>query len=315
MKRTISIINLLLLLLLLPSAVLAKDSDILLKSRNFSFASSVFYKIPPRPANAVTGSQFAKLTAGMSEKQVQKAALNELRQGNIPGFLRILSPVILTYTPENGTGVITARIQVMPDYLAIGSDNDFLRIPLSYPSAVAVASEFGCILPTRKMVDAIYEQSDFHYVPQPLPAGPRMRSMSYHIRHQKLTEIQGTGRPLGELVSGHKKDVVLTSRLWKKTDRVAIYGWHKPDGEPIQSLSTVHGFRYADYSHGVRLVSQEVLINGSYRSIHEILENENLAPVLSYEGGISNTRELMKLHSAASGNQDTLPIDLTLNRF
>jgi len=56
--------------------------------------------------------------------------------------------------------------------------------------------------------------------------------------------------PLGELTSGDKKDLVLTSLLWRVPGRVAIYGWHRAVNQPIQPLSKVHGARYADYSPG-----------------------------------------------------------------
>ncbi len=84
-----------------------------------------------------------------------------------------------------------------------------------------------------------------------------MRSNLYLERHQQRIDEQRFGLPLGELISGHKKDLVLSNRLRQLPDRVAIYGWHRAPGDPIQPLSTVHGARYVDYSHGVRLVSAD----------------------------------------------------------
>ncbi len=260
---------------------------------NGAVSLAAFPAIPARPQYAMSGSQFAEKTASMSGKEREKVALEELRKGNVPSFLRRLKPVELTYKDDGET--VTAVIQVAPDYLAIGSDEDFLRIPLSYPAAVSIASRFGCILPTRKIVDEIYFQSFFHYKPQPMRPGPMMRSTAYYLEHQRKIENQRAGRPLGKLASGHKKDVVLTNNLWEKPGRVAIYGWHKPDGEPIQGLSTFHGARYADYSHGVRLISQAVLINGEYRSILDVLENPSLAPAFTYERVITNVRGLIAM--------------------
>lgn len=210
-------------------------------------------------------------------------------------LLRNLKPVQMSYKPAGGK-TITAIIWVMPDYLAIGSDEDFLRIPLTFPSAAAIVEEFGGVLPTQKMVDAMYEQSAFHLKPQPLPPGLHMRSSEYYLRHQQMIEAQRqrVGCSLGELVSGHKKDIVLTTRLHSKPDRIAIYGWHQPNGIPIQPLSTVHGARYADYSHGVRLVSQTVRIKGASRSILEALQDPVLAPLLTYEGAFSRLREVLR---------------------
>ena len=99
--------------------------------------------------------------------------------------------------------------------------------------------------------------------------------------------------PLGPLIAGHKKDVVLTNRLNQKKGRVAIYGWHRGMLRPIQPLSTVHRASYADYSHGVRLVSEVVLINGRPRSIYDVLEDPELAPVLTCEGVINGLTDIM----------------------
>jgi hypothetical protein len=74
---------------------------------------------------------------------------------------------------------------------------------------------------------------------------------------------------------------------------VAIYGWHRRDGKPIQPLSTVHEASYADYSHGIRLVSTTVQINGTPRSIYDVLEDPDLAPLLTDEGMIAGARDLM----------------------
>ncbi len=247
--------------------------------------------IPDCPPDAMTGTQFAEMTKGWAGKKRQEAALSELRRGNIPDFLRQLKPVRLKYETRNGQ-VIRAIVWVMPDYLSIGSDEDFLRIPLTRPSAVEIAEDFGFILPTRKIVDAITSQAEFRFKPQPLSPGKMMRSSEYYIRHNELIEEQHRGRPLGELVAGHKKDVVLTNRLLGP-ERIAIYGWHKRDGKPIQKLSTVHGARYADYSHGIRLVYEKVCVDGQILSIYDVLVDPKLAPVLSYEGLIPRIRKLM----------------------
>jgi hypothetical protein len=248
--------------------------------------------IPPRPAGAMTGTEFARRTTGMAGRARQRLALAALTGGDLPDFLRQLKPVTLEGHAPDGR-VTRAVIWVTPDYLTIGSDRDFLRIPLSYYTATAVARAFGCVLPTRKMVDAIYRQADLRLPPQPLPAGPRMRSSAYYLRHQRMIEAQRDGQPLGELVAGQKKDIVLTNRLYRNPNRIAIYGWHKRRGQPIQPLSTVHGAGYADYSHGVRLVSETVWIDGVPRSIYDVLADPELAPALSDEGPLRDPRRLM----------------------
>jgi hypothetical protein len=262
-------------------------------------------KIPPRQSCAVTGTEFADQVSGMDEKEREQAILEQLRQGNLPQFLRSLKPVSLQGRLPDGKS-ITGTVFVMPDYLAIGSDEDFLRIPMNLHTAAAIASQFGFILPTPKIVDAIYDQSSYHFKPQPMLAGPQMRSTSYYFAHDQKIKEQRRLRdiPLGALVSGHKKDVVITNRLGQKQDRIAIYGWHLCAGDPIQPLSTVHGSCYADYSHGIRLVSDTMWIEGKFRSIYDVIEDPKLAKVLSREGVVHKVREML---GAASGEpQDRL---------
>jgi hypothetical protein len=121
--------------------------------------------------------------------------------------------------------------------------------------------------------------------------------MAYYLEHNRKINRQrlSLGCPLGALVSGHKKDVVLTNRLAQNRDKIAIYGWHNPSGTPIQSLTTIHGAGYADYSHGIRLVSSIVLLDGKPSSIYEILEDPKLASLLSDEGAIRVVHQFVTL--------------------
>src|SRR5215470_12560437 len=243
--------------------------------------------IPSRSSEDLTGSQFAHYISTMTSQEREEAILEEISKGNLPEFLRKLVPVELHGKLANGQS-LTATIFVTPDYLAIGSDSDFLRIPMNLHTAVTIAERFGFILPTRKMVDAIYLQSRYHLNPQPLPAGPQMRSTEYYSTHNHMIEdqVHTVGAPLGALVSGDKKDVVMSNRLAMNLGRIAIYGWHRGPGQPIQPLSTVHGANYADYSHGIRLISEWALVNGKLQSIRQLLQNPSTARLLSDEGPI-----------------------------
>ena len=108
-----------------------------------------------------------------------------------------------------------------------------------------VAQAWGATLPTTAIVDAIYQRAETQLTPAPIAPGPHMRSMRTILQHRDLIRRE-LGGFMG-LTAGHKKDVVLTGRYRTRPDRVAIYGWHRPDGRPIQPLSTVHGASYADY--------------------------------------------------------------------
>ncbi|HBQ23346.1 MAG TPA: hypothetical protein DD656_06395 [Alphaproteobacteria bacterium] len=77
---------------------------------------------------------------------------------------------------------------------------------------------------------------------------------------------------------------MLAEELFNNQGRVAIYGWHKSNGNPIQPLSTVHGAAYADYSHGLRLVSRTAYLNGQPTSLRDLMRNPVYAEFLNKEG-------------------------------
>ena len=120
-----------------------------------------------------------------------------------------------------------------------------------------------------------------------------MTSVDYMRTHNRMIQDQLAGKPSGDLTSSDKQAVVFTSRLEARPGRGAIYGGHRLGGSPIQPLSTVHGEHYADYSHGVRLVGSRLLVGGEERSIFDVLEDGNLAPLLTIEGPTSFARCLL----------------------
>ena len=109
-----------------------------------------------------------------------------------------------------------------------------------------------------------------------------MSTTGYFVTHNATIEQQLQGRR--GLVGGHKKDVVMASRMASAPGRVAIYGWHQKSGAPIQPVSTVHGANYADYSHGIRLVSKTAYLNGKSVSLDDLLESSRYAYLLNTDG-------------------------------
>ena len=236
----------------------------------------------------------------------QRVIQAEILKGNVPLFLRRMRPVLLVGVTPAGR-MVEATVWVMPDYIAIGSDTDFVRVPLDFPTAAALASSLDLRLPTRKIVDSVYQQAAVRLRPITMKPGPQMRSPAYVLTHNQRIEEARAGLPLGLLTAGQKKDLVLTRRLRIPPSHVAIYGWHRAAGQPIQPLSTFHGARYADYSHGVRFVAPVVLIDGVPREYFDILADKELGPVLSYEGRIQNARELQDSAARPTRDDDALP--------
>lgn len=249
---------------------------------------------PKRNVRSESGSSFVEAIRPVSGARRDELVTKEVLDGNVPGFIRTLTPV--TLSGKLGGETVNVTICVTPDYLSIGDDRDFVRVPVGLPAAARIASGLGFFLPTTKMVDAIYLQATVKLAPQPMPPTSQMQSTDYFWAHNRTVD-DGRARAqaaLGDLTAGQKKDIVLTNRLRSKQGRVAIYGWHRKNGRPIQPLSTVHGAEYADYSHGVRLVSSKAFVNGQPRNLGDILQDPQLSQIVSSEGPIPGPDALLR---------------------
>lgn len=238
--------------------------------------------IPQRHDYMLTGSKFIKTTYNLNEQQRERAAYNQIISGNFPQFMRKLVPIKIDFNANGRENELT--IWVTRDYLSIGSEKDFIRMPMNPLTAQKIANKFGSILPTAKIVDIIYRNATVKLSPSPQKPGPQMTQSWYYLQHNSMIQKQlGYKIPSG-LIAGHKKDVVITNRLFSRKGRVAIYGWHRKNYKAIQPLSLVHHEKYADYSHGIRLVRNKVVFNGKVVPILSILNSRSLAHALSYEG-------------------------------
>lgn len=252
--------------------------------------------LPRRPAGAPGGQAVLARLSDLTGRRRDAAVAEAILAGNFPEFQRRLVPVTLVGTTSGGART-RITLCVLPDYLALGHDGDFVRVPLGLPAASRIAERFGMLLPTARMVDAIHAQARVRLTPRPMTPGPQMESTAYLLRHNATLEAQRAraGAGPGALIAGHKKDLVLTNRLAERPGRVAIYGWHHPDGRPIQPLSTVHGAGYADYSHGVRLVGGTAFIDGRAADLRALLADPRHAAILSDEGPIAPSVRLAAL--------------------
>ena len=180
----------------------------------------------------------------------------------------------------------TVEYDVFPDYLSIGSANDFCRMPMTPQTAQTIADSFKCILPTRKLVDDIWKHATVHLEPIPYPWSiestevPRFRDHNIDIESARIA----AGGQLGELIAGIKKDVIICNALKSTPGHVAIYGWHYTSGVPIQPLYTGHIDQYVDYSHGIRLVNEIMRVDGVPMRAQDILRDSVLYKLISDEG-------------------------------
>lgn len=207
-------------------------------------------------------------------------ASEEVLSGNVPEFLKKFVKIDASFRDSSGQK-IEAYYFALPDYLSIGHSDDFARVPLTPMTAQRIADSLHYFLPTRKIVNDIYQQSKVKLEPQPMFAF-RDSSVTFYQHH---LIIEGQRKLRKGLISGIKKDVVISGKLLNATtpNRVAIYGWHKLDGGPIQQVYVGHVDWYVDYSHGIRLVHQEIYVNGKAMNYKDVLKDPLLKQILCDE--------------------------------
>lgn len=236
--------------------------------------------LPPRSPSALTGSQFYAVIASLPRQAREDTIFNHVIAGNIPGFLRTLDTI--TTAKTIGSTLYQLEYYVTPDYIAIGSDDDYFLMPMTPVLAQKIANYLGCTVPTKMMVDQIYSKAQVKLRPQPIPPDADMINAPRFWQHNDSvkalrTPLLGT-YPLGSLVGGTKKDIIIDKKIysWLKSGvpkPVVIYGWHQLNGSPIQPTYNGHGETYADYSHGVRLVQRMAKINGAEISLIDIVKD------------------------------------------
>jgi hypothetical protein len=230
-------------------------------NKNFSL------KIKNIHADRQTGTAFFKTVISSNWQQRDSLAVMQILQGNIPKYIKKFVPVKSTITDSNGI-MHHAVFYVCPDYLSIGTDEDFARIPLSPMAAQKIADSFKCFLPTRKMVDLIYQQAVVKLEPVPMYA---FRDSSITMWQHNLI-IEGQRKGSKGLIAGIKKDLVISGKLLtEKPHHQAIYGWHRLNGIPIQPLYTGHINWWVDYSHGIRLIYRKIKVDGKEMDYTNVL--------------------------------------------
>jgi len=182
-------------------------------------------------------------------------------------------------------GTMRAIVRVSSDVLRLGSETDSIRINASATLQQLIADALGCVLPTSKISDAIFEQAAVIVAPQ--TQYPCTSSTAAMARHDAAIEVKRAGRE--GLIASVGKDWVLSNRLRNRPNKGANYGWHRGDGRlwqgPKGYPGTAHNRHHVDYSQTVRLVRRLVWfsVNGepfTKVAFEDIATDPTMAPVV-----------------------------------
>jgi len=284
------------LILILTKLIFSQpDSKDITRDKRFNLTINDtirYLNIPERSENAIEGSEFVNLVTDLNKTEREISISREILSGNVPSFSRKLIPLIINQT-VHGKNYELIFFAVC-DYMAIGSDEDYLYTPMTPSTAQYLADKMNCSLPTKNIVDIIYTKAGNKLRPQPILPSDKMTTVPVFKQHtdsikQQISKM-GINRSSNNIIAGHKKDIIISNKIYstdRTYDKVVIYGWHISENNPIQPLYNGHTAMYADYSHGVRLISKLTLINGDSTKVDDILKDPELAILLSGEGIIN----------------------------
>lgn len=246
-----------------------------------------------KPEPSLTGWNFMLKADKMEFWQLEDYIAKTILEGNVPSPIKHFRKIVFRTPVIDSVEVLkkrhTIEIWVLPDYLTIGTDESFVRMPMGPLAAQRIADSLHCILPTTYLVDRIAEASEGHLDIFPFRPLENRNSQPivFQDSHNAIQALyKAKGYKFGQFISGLKKDVVLTYKIltqpgWERYE--AIYGWHHPNGKVQQPLFIRHGNFYVDYSHGIRLIYRKIKVDGKEMDAREILESPQLYRLLSDE--------------------------------
>ena len=244
--------------------------------------------------SSVSGTEIRKQYEAISEadwKARHMVVLQHVADRNMPSTWDDFVPIEV-----KGPKGTVVEFYVSKHPLRIGTDDDWLEIPVDGPHAAAICEVTGYSLPHYWMVDYIHVQAKkeggaVHFfmtcdmakaLQVPCPQGTSAKKEFILKRNDLLHAwMKKKGTKSDQLQSGHYKDIVLpvdgsTSgpqrRTWRdrvtgrtrvKSGRVEIYGGYYDTGSRVQPLSGGHHVKgFFDYPQGIRFVKKEVKVNG-----------------------------------------------------
>lgn len=230
-------------------------------------------------------SELLKELVDFPGKERERQVHDFVLRGDVPAWLQHWVPVPVKHDDFEG------EFYCAPDFLTMGSDDDFIRCRVNPLTAESIGRYLGGVTPTRKMVQLIYRHA--HAIPAstwgpPYGAG-MLRTYRWPVQDGKIAKVMRVkGLRPGDFVAGHLKNIVIGRGLKDKQGAtVGIYGWYRKDGSVIQGPSInwdSHEWSYTDYSHGWRPVYHSMLVNGVVLPVREVLMDDDMCPLISDEG-------------------------------
>ena len=298
--------------------------------------------LPERPSNAPGGKKFmaemkkrfgSDYANPANQRKMEEYIMGEIARGNVPSFCRPENGKEITihsYKKDKNGNVIrdnnrqpiidptkpSVTYRTACDYVAIGSDKDYIRVPLT-PLAIRSLDKYGWRIPTATITEQTYAHAD-----KKLPGiglvnteadTKYMEGNGFIDNHNtkidgQLSYEEKNRLAAGQyLVAGHKKDIIISRYAIDHPRSLDFRGLYI-NGRPIQT-NPAHEDTYRDYSHGYRPIYDKVVIRNpdgtsQTMSYYEALQNPQTATVLNGAEGAIDAR---KGYDRQKINENQLP--------
>ena len=246
-----------------------------------------------KPSATLEGFGYMESLDDKSLEEMDQNVVTTFLSGEVPSAMRQFRRIKFKTSVCDTVDVLrkshVVEMWILTEYVSVGGDDDCVRMPMGPLAAQKIADALDCCLPTTYLVDRIYDAAEGRIDIFPFrPLRDRnMTSLVYHDSNNAIKALyKAYGYKYGQLISGQKKDIVLTSYVEhdpKYSRNVAIYGWQHPDGTLQQPLFIRHGNFYADYSHGVRLIWHVVTIDGKEYELRDVMRDPKMYRIVSDE--------------------------------
>jgi hypothetical protein len=249
------------------------------------------------PPVGLSGSEwlerYAKLDAG-DEPARHRLVLEQVARHNMPDTWD--DWVTITAQGRRGTVV---EFEVSPHGLRIGTNTDWVEVPLDGPHAAAAAEILGHGLCTAWMAEQIYTQAKkhggaVHYFAaaeianslrlagwnNDAPDAAKTKSPEFFQQRSILLQnwLNDHAIAPGTLVDGYFKTVVPPVDGLTRQGGLEMVGGYTDQGEKIQSLSGgFHGRSFFDYSHNIRLAKDVIRVHGQAMTSREFFSSTKYA--------------------------------------
>jgi hypothetical protein len=205
-----------------------------------------------------------------------------------------------------------------------------VRVNVTAKDSQMIADLLGCLLPTAKIADLLYEQADIRILPKTMSYPSQdlrhMADTSWMIDHshridmsfpEKATTPELTDfewklmspyiTELAPLVSTVGKHWIIDQCLVAHSKSTAAnYGWHFPGstygglkgslrvigkGRLIQGIGTRHNNDHTDYSQTCQLVFERCLVDGNLMLVKDVLADKTLHSLGTHNGPMTYLRQ------------------------